>query len=609
MTARELVSYNHYQVTSDHVGEVWPWRSYKTSQHTPPDMCIAWYGPRNELSEGYLFLSPTNVERKYGTHVSGIGYILTVDGDLVFAAEETRMDFCHEWIGGMTDFRVQTYTGKSYLTFWNGCNHFDSHWGHRWGRVTFVDEEYSNFTINPNLHIVSADDANEGQIDLHEHQMTDLDTMLVSSYGSEQQDLSSIGGPTDGWIYDSFFFEIDIQTEEVLFRWKALDHISLASSRVLVKDSKTGTKKAPLDWFHINSVQAVGQDYLISSYRHWTIYMISGKDGSILWQLDGANEGTLRNGQDHSLLAPLPLGFKTQHHARAHNVSEHGMTVSFFNNNVGNDSQALAFYIPLPVDSINPPALVSHLETLSRPIRSATMGSYQADLENGNALIGYGRMPVIREYGPIREDNRSSSVLWEAQFGHPETVQSYRVMKAAWHGTPKSWDPVAVIEEVRKNILPPRAYVSWNGATDVSSWLVHAGEDARHLKQIGIVEKKGFETSFNLDNKRCVQLGAIRNDRVLRWSNVACLESSNSGIAGFLTISLAIGCFIVIIIAGVWSCYCCRGSRPSEASYQKLNKGYKDQIWGPSRRWTLGAVYHGSREEATELIANLDESV
>ncbi|KAI5301849.1 hypothetical protein KEM56_001290 [Ascosphaera pollenicola] len=38
-------------------------------------------------------------------------------------------------------------------------------------------------------------------------------------------DLSSIGGPKDGWISDSLFYEVDIKTNEIVHSWKATDRL------------------------------------------------------------------------------------------------------------------------------------------------------------------------------------------------------------------------------------------------------------------------------------------------------------------------------------------------------------------------------------------------
>lgn len=124
----------HQQYTTDESRVVWPWKTYKTSYHTPPHLDVT---ERNgKLAKGYYFLSPSDSNKEDGTYeMSGTGYIMDHHGDLIFAGEETAMDFCDEWIAGMTDFRAQVYNGRKHITYWNGCNTRGSHWGHRWGRV------------------------------------------------------------------------------------------------------------------------------------------------------------------------------------------------------------------------------------------------------------------------------------------------------------------------------------------------------------------------------------------------------------------------------------------------------------------------------------------
>jgi hypothetical protein len=483
----------------------------------PPHLEVKRYD--GKLFDGYIFMTPADQKTKRGTYeLSGTGYIMTEDGDLIFAGEENGYNFCNEWVAGMTDFRVQEYKGRPHLVYWNGCNTQGAHWGHRWGRVTFIDEDYTNFTINPDMNINTLDEANKGQIDVHEHQMTDRDSMVVTTYNNTQRDLTSLGGEVDGWLAESMFSEFDVETGKVLFEWSAADHVPLEDSRWPLRGSM-GTRHLPWDWFHINSVQRVGEDYLISARHHWAVFLISGKNGSVLWKLDGINGGSFGS---------IPTDFKWQHHARAQNVTEHGMTISLFNNHVNGrktkdtQSQALAFWVPLPASKDNPPVLVRNLMTDKDRVFAATQGSYQLDIGNGNGFVGYGKIPLAREFGPAED---GSDLRWQARFGDNDAAMSYRTFKAKWHGTPKNWDPVVAFEKVRlQKARPPKVYVSWNGATDISSWAIYAGDDRESLKSVGVVKKQGFETVFDLENANCVQLGAIRNDKIIRASNIACLE-------------------------------------------------------------------------------------
>lgn len=62
-------------------------------------------------------------------------------------------------------------------------------------------------------------------VDTHESQMTADGTIMVTAVNVTQADLSSVGGPKDGWINDGQFYEIDPKTNEIVFSWSALDHL------------------------------------------------------------------------------------------------------------------------------------------------------------------------------------------------------------------------------------------------------------------------------------------------------------------------------------------------------------------------------------------------
>jgi hypothetical protein len=53
-------------------------------------------------------------------------------------------------------------------------------------------------------------------------------------------------------------------------------------------------------------------------------------------------------------------------------------------------------------------------------------------------------------------------------------------------------------------------WVSWNGATDVASWEVLAGEDGTTLKRIKKADRTGFETRIRVDtDERLVAVRAL----------------------------------------------------------------------------------------------------
>jgi hypothetical protein len=200
----------------------------------------------------------------------------------------------------------------------------------------------------------------------------------------------------------------------------------------------------------VNSVELVGNDYLISARHHWAIYLVSGTDGSVIWSLEGETGGSF---------GPLPSEgtFRWQHFARAHNVTATSFDLGLFDNhNAASDngtvgSRGLLYHLEFPASKDQSPELLRRIETPSDELYADSQGSYAAALPNGNQLLGYGQIAITREYGPATD---GSDLRWQAQFGGINEVQSYRAFKETWSATPADWDPSLVVED-------GKAYVSW----------------------------------------------------------------------------------------------------------------------------------------------------
>lgn len=499
-------------------GKKWPYRVFKSSPLRPPNLTIT--GNGNALANGYVFLTPK--DRKRGGVEQHAPYIFDTDGELVFAA-----NFSGE--SGTTDFRVQEVDGTPHLTFWQGSSTHGSRAGHGYGEVVFLDEEYNENKLSLRQLDIKTLKPTEviGVVDLHEHQMTPWNSILVTVFNNTPADLSSVGGPQDGWVANSMVFEIDVQTQEVLFSWSPLDHVLLNESHLPVKSYMgDGTKNALYDFFHVNSIQAVDEDRLLINSRHmWTTYLLSRKDGHIIWRIDGETGG------DFGTL-PENGHFAWQHHARAHNVTETSMMISWFNNHFYRNSNptapptsGLVMELSLPPDKTTPPRLVRNFVLPDEHLHSGSQGSHQAVLENGNSFIGYGELPVALDYGPGAD---GSEVRWKARFGHDGYVHSFRAFKHTWQATPKTWNPslfVELDEYSSDGIVGVHGYASWNGATEISKWNVYTGSNKDDLHKMGLAMKYGFETRFEIDvvSDGCVQVGTVLPCGKERRSNVACI--------------------------------------------------------------------------------------
>ena len=100
----EIPSEAYIQVETDPKDFTWPWRVFKSSPHTPPNLTIT--GNGGELAPGYIFMTPegTSDSKTPSAEESG-GFIVTTDNELVYALNDT----------GITDFRVEYYNGVPYL--------------------------------------------------------------------------------------------------------------------------------------------------------------------------------------------------------------------------------------------------------------------------------------------------------------------------------------------------------------------------------------------------------------------------------------------------------------------------------------------------------------
>lgn len=467
----------HLQVQQDgKINGEWPHLVFKSSQLRPPALRTT--GKPSDQAGQYLFMTPKGPHRESSKPV-----VYTLDGDLVFVDER------HDHV---SDLKPQTYRNDACLTFSHGYSTGAPNPGHGYGKMVFLDNEYQEFAFDLNATITSLVDDAPGNLDFHEHIMTSSDTIYVTAYNNTPYDLSSLGGPKHGWLANSLFFEIDPLTGHVISSWSAINHIPLAHSRLpLPSYMGDGTKTAPFDHFHINSIQPLGADRLLINSRHtWCSYVLDRVSGRVLQTIDG---------HEH--------GFSWAHHARAHNLTEDGtfkMTL-FDNHNMKDDkgrnyTQGLLF----EVDQKEGSSRV--IQPFNTSFYADSQGSLQA-LLNGNFLLGGGRVPLVIEY------DAAGGVVWKARFEEKERGYSYRAFRGAWSGTPRDWHPVVAVEN-------GTAYVSWNGATDVESWNLYVNGKFR-----GVANKMGFETKIQLRGMKeedCVSVGAVQDGKEVRRSNTAC---------------------------------------------------------------------------------------
>ena len=93
-------------------------------------------------------------------------------------------------------------------------------------------------------------------------------------------------------------------------------------------------------------------------------------------------------------------------------------------------------------------------------------------LADGQVLVGWGNLPYFSQF------TADGTLILDGQF--PVGDQSYRAFTAAWTGHPTDKPAVAArVNPAGGSVV----YASWNGATEVNTWTVLAGQDGGRAGQ------------------------------------------------------------------------------------------------------------------------------
>ena len=205
-----------------------------------------------------------------------------------------------------------------------------------------------------------------------------------------------------------------------------------------------------------------------------------------------------------------------QHDSQLFNETGSGALISLFNNynhdnfNSTRPTQGLILSLDYGTRKAT---VVSTFEDPNNEMYSVSQGSFQR-LGNGNLLMGYGSNAAIKEYGP------KGDVRLTLGFGVGDSVASYRAVRLPWKAIPAA-DPVVVAKD-------GKAYMSWNGATDVTSWQVYAGDTEVTLTSVGAPPRGGFETVYELpQGTKFVQVAANGGGNTLRNSSVVAIDTAS----------------------------------------------------------------------------------
>ncbi|SMQ47648.1 unnamed protein product [Zymoseptoria tritici ST99CH_3D7] len=444
--------------------------------------------------------------------------ILNGMGDLIWSNDD---------FGETANLKVQHWQGKDYLTMWSGEKAATSGKG-----VYFMlDETYEV------VKMVTA--AGEGLFgDLHEFKITPEGTGLLTVYNTTSADLTGMGmwRGADGWIVDNMFQEINLETGELIFQWKASDHFKPIET-YMTNPFGGYSESIPFDWYHLNSIDKDSQGNYIISSRHFHHVVCISPTGETLWILGG------RDNQFTDLSDGEATNFKWSHDARWYS-EEDGILSLFDNQKAGplhidaSNSRGLLIQLDIP----NKTAKVVHQLVSLQGILASSQGSVQRLPSSDHIFVGWGAAAAYSEY------TADGELLCETHLGAAvyysyERFKSYRATKVLnWVGTPKNPPDVEIEDDT--------LYVSWNGATEVAFWALESdrkddlqdfdlhsgistdirserlsGEEDGTFEMIDIIPRSGFEGSFQLPTTSSLQpaprfrIAALdKNHNVLRFS-------------------------------------------------------------------------------------------
>ncbi|KAI4761135.1 hypothetical protein E4T52_01882 [Aureobasidium sp. EXF-3400] len=388
--------------------------------------------------------------------------------------------------------RVQEYNNSDYITFWRGAIKSA---GYGSGSYIMLDH---NYNVAYNLTTKSLTVGG----DIHEIELTDDGTALMSAYEPMEYDLTAYN-ITNGWLADSIFEEIDIATNNLIFSWRASEHIALNAS--YADPGATGiSQDNPYDFFHINSIEKDDSgNYLISARHTHGIYYINGTNGDIIWTMGG------KDNQFEDKSDGQATNFAWQHDARWRNTNLTEMTL--FDNGAADwiktENETRGLWLSIDYDDMSVTLKQDYISP--EGILSISQGSVQV-LSNGNVFMGYGSNGAFIEY------TNDGKAIWDVQFGiiGNSSVQSYRAYKQSWQGFP-GWNPS--ISAAGNGSDNTTVYMSWNGATEIKQWAILASNSSSSLATADElwknVTKTGFETNVTVGaNARYIRAAALNAD-------------------------------------------------------------------------------------------------
>ncbi|KAJ5935180.1 arylsulfotransferase [Penicillium verhagenii] len=451
-------------------------------------------------SSEYAPVLQANVWNQSAISETGSHIFLKHDGNessplsspLIIDANDLSAVYMNRSFENVFGTRIQENHGKKYLTFWEGQKGLGIGDGYGLAFDETYRLVYKIWAQNIRVHS-----------DLHEFAFTGNGTALVTGVdvmtGRSSQFDPSWGTPRRFEVLNAIFQEIDLETNEVLFEWRAIDHVNPMESHE--------PRGSGWDAYHLNSIEKTeAGNYLISMRHTHSILLIDGTTGDIIWTLGGPQNDFIElDPADGAEGAEPVFSMAWQHHARyVPGTSEREMTL--FDNHVEDTSHGTCNTdcsrgLHIAIDDTVWPPTVQLLREYRHPsqLQAQSQGSVQVlsheagDKDLGNVFIGWGRCPTFTEHIATGE------TVMDVQFSPwhseeiPDALDNYRAYKMDWVATPW-WDPSIAPRLSPKGELV--VYVSWNGATEVAEWVVRGVEAGLELNSKGKVVTRSVRTGF-----------------------------------------------------------------------------------------------------------------
>ncbi|KAG4282650.1 hypothetical protein FPRO06_09323 [Fusarium proliferatum] len=446
-----------------------PSQDFRSSEVVAPVFQISTFNPNLVDDSGFLFLAMEHGDK------SGPAIFSSKDLSLVYADISYAKTF---------DARAQVKSGGKYLTFIEGgrCHAFDANYQKKW--------------------TVKIEDLGTTQGSIHEFEFTTQGgTALMTAVQDVRYNLTALGGEMDGWLSDSIFQEVELETNRVTNVWRSFTHVNLTDTMVKYSPKKTFMHGDGFDWFHIDSVSKTSKGhYLVSSRSLSAIILLQADSLNPQWVLGG------KRNQFKDLSGGNATNFANQYDAKF--VQGNESQISFFDNRVTTSGSCsgenCSRGVVVELDYEEMTVRLLHEFYHPQKISSGSGGSVQG-LDNGNFLVGWGANPGITEHasnGTVVMDIQRG-VIPQATGGDPDLDMSvYRAWKMEWIGRPP-WGPSIAAAVPGNEATNATIYVSWNGDTQVDRWEVYVGEDDKNAtsspRLVANSSRFGFETEILLE--------------------------------------------------------------------------------------------------------------